>query len=37
MESPLCIMFWSVKYILLAKDDTFKPVDIDILYLHKTC
>ena len=29
----LCIMFWSVKKRLHAKDDTFKPVNIDIFLL----
>ena len=23
---PLCIMFWSVQYTFICKDDTFKPV-----------
>ena len=34
---PFCIMFWSVKYTFTcpSKIHTFKPVNIDILFLHK--
>ena len=35
MGSPLCIMFWSLKSHLDIKYSRFKPVNIDILYLHK--
>ena len=36
--SPLCIMFWSVKFTHLhAKDDTFEPVNIGIFFLQKIC
>ena len=33
--SPLCIMFWSLKDDLHAKDDTSMSVNIDIL--HNSC
>ena len=37
MGSPSCIMFWSVKYTQLhAKDETSKPINMDIIFLHKT-
>ena len=37
MGSPFCIMFWYVKYTFHAEDYIFKPVYIDILFLHKIC
>ena len=35
MGSLLNIMFWFVKCTLIVKGDTFKPVNIDILFLEK--
>ena len=37
VESPSCIMFWSVKYIFTCKRWHFQAVNIDILFLHKPC
>ena len=34
-SSPLCIIFWSVKFTYFhAKDDTFKPANIEIFFLQ---
>ena len=35
--APFCIMFWYGKYIFHAKDYIFKPVNTEILFLHKIC
>ena len=35
--SPHCIKFKSVNTHLHVKDDTFEPVNIDILFLNKIC
>ena len=37
IQSPLCMLFCSVKYTFNVKNDTFKPVKMDILFINKIC